>query len=78
MRETSDGLYIKYPDERRKLLCWMIRHNSHGLSLDTAVWLPAGDKPETNADWVRAPWLDQPAHCTLAGLESDALEGLKP
>ena len=37
---------------------WAIAHDSHGLSMDTLVFLPAGDVPETDEDWVRVPWLD--------------------
>lgn len=37
---------------------WVILHNSHGLSLDTLVWLPTGNKPEGNEDWVRLEQLD--------------------
>jgi hypothetical protein len=37
---------------------WAILHNSHGPSLDTLVWMPAGDEPETDKDWVRVSTLD--------------------
>lgn len=40
------------------LHAWMIRHHAHGLCLDTLVFLAADDLPETDADWVRVPWLD--------------------
>lgn len=41
---------------------WGIEHDSHGPSIDTLVWLPSGDKPETTERWVRLPWLDSPAN----------------
>lgn len=37
---------------------WAIRHNAHGPSLDTLVWMPEGDEPETDKDWVRITSLD--------------------
>lgn len=37
---------------------WAIRHNAHGPSIDTPIWLPEGDEPETDKDWVRIPSLD--------------------
>ena len=42
----------------RKLDAWIIEHNSHGEVYDTPIWLPKGEKPETDELWVRAPWLD--------------------
>ena len=43
----------------KRMCCWMVRHDSHGLSYNEPVWLEEGDAPETNEFWVRAPWLDQ-------------------
>lgn len=37
---------------------WLMVHDAHGPSLDTLVFLPPGDEPESHADWMRAPWLD--------------------
>lgn len=61
----------------RRLLAWAIEHNSHGLYLDTLIFLPEGDRPETEAEWVRLPWLDQPldtprlATCGACGSEHE-------
>ncbi len=41
-------------------LAWAIRHDAHGPSMDNLVFLPEGDRPETEGDWVRVPWLDSP------------------
>lgn len=49
----------------KKMICFVIKHDSHGISHDTPVWLPEGDAPETNMDWIRAPWLDKPAEGIL-------------
>lgn len=37
---------------------WAVHSNSHGSSLGTPIWLPAGDEPETQKDWVRISSLD--------------------
>lgn len=37
---------------------WAIVHNSHGPVMDTIVFMPAGDRPETDEEWVRCPWMD--------------------
>lgn len=39
-------------------LAWAVRHDAHGPSLDTLVWLPEGDAPETDKDWVRMEIFD--------------------
>jgi hypothetical protein len=41
-----------------KLCAWMLKHDSHGLVLDTLVFLPDGDRPETDGLWTRVPWMD--------------------
>jgi len=46
-------------DDRLLFRAWAIRHNSHGISLDTLCFLPGVDEPETKRDWVRVPWLDE-------------------
>lgn len=40
--------------------CWAIEHDAHGIYLDNLIFLPAGEKPETDRKWVRCPWLDSP------------------
>lgn len=58
---------LRLPDEEvwgrgeNRLRAWGVMHDSHGLCVDTIVILPEGEKPETDARWVRLPWLDQPA-----------------
>ncbi len=37
---------------------WAIAHNAHGEHLTDLVFLPDGDKPDTDCEWVRCPWLD--------------------
>src|SRR3989304_1489269 len=44
---------------KRRLLAWMIQHDSHGISFDTLCFLPEGEVPETMKEWRRMPWLDQ-------------------
>lgn len=44
---------------RKRLLCWLKEHNSHGLEY-TPVYLPEGDEPELG-EWIRAKWLDEPS-----------------
>ena len=40
------------------LEAWAIKHDSHGMYMDEVVFMPAGEKPESNKCWVRLPWLD--------------------
>ncbi len=44
----------------KRFLAWAIEHDSHGISLDTVGFLPEDENPETNHQWVRLPWLDEP------------------
>lgn len=46
----------------RRLLAWVIEHNSHGCAFDTLCWLPDGDFPNTPEAWRRIPWLDEPLY----------------
>jgi len=48
------------PTTNKRLLAWAIEHDSHGISIDTMIFLPDGDKPEGKEKWLRLPWLDQP------------------
>lgn len=41
---------------------WAIFHDSHGYSMDTLVFLPDGERPDTEREWRRLPWLDKPRH----------------
>lgn len=41
-----------------KWKAWAMQHNSHGPALNHISYLPEGDKPETDRNWVRCPWLD--------------------
>ena len=47
-----------YGQPRKRLQCWLLEHNAHGLSYETH-WFEAGDKPD-NGEWIRAPWMDEP------------------
>jgi len=38
---------------------WAIKHDSHGIYLTDICFLPDGEKPETDCNWVRCPWLDK-------------------
>jgi len=51
-----------------RMLCWVVKHDSHGLVYEKPIWLPEGDKPEvppesvhgySRGQWERVPWLDQ-------------------
>ena len=37
---------------------WAIKHDSHGVCIDSLCFLPYNDEPESDACWVRLPWLD--------------------
>ncbi len=52
VRETA------YGQSRKRLLCWLQEHNSHGLSYEP-IFLEEDDEPEVG-EWIRAPWLDEP------------------
>ncbi len=43
----------------KRLCAWAIKHDSHGLVLDTLCFLPEGEVPDTKANWCRLPWLDE-------------------
>ena len=55
-----DKRYELITDRHQDLVwhAWAIAHDAHGLSMDTLVFLPVDDIPDTDKDWVRVPWLD--------------------
>jgi len=50
--------YFEEPKKKIEVLAWAIKHDSHGLCIDNLFWLPEGDKPETEEDFVRLPQFD--------------------
>lgn len=57
---TVERRFADSPVPRQPVRAWAVRHDSHGISYDTLVFLPEGDEPETKMQWVRLPWLDSP------------------
>jgi len=42
-----------------KFCCWVRKHDAHGLSYDSPIWLPEGDRPEVDPHkWFRVPRFD--------------------
>ena len=60
----------------KRYLAWAIEHDSHGPVIDTLVFMPEGDEPETEAKWVRLPWLDQVELGPVVTLE-ELLKGIQ-
>lgn len=56
--ELREMGYVKHAPALQALTAWLVKHDSHGEYYDTLVFLPAGERPETAGNWVRAPWLD--------------------
>lgn len=56
MTKKYESILSRHPDT---IWCaWAVSHDSHGLYLDDLCFMPVGEGPETNKDWVRVPWLD--------------------
>lgn len=55
-RRKYESIIERHPEV--KWQAWAVAHDSHGLVLDTLCFMPVGEGPETNKDWVRVPWLD--------------------
>lgn len=47
-------------NQEKGLVCWMIRHNSHGLYYDNPIWTFPSWKPDKEYDWVRISERDIP------------------
>lgn len=55
----------------KRMHAWGVIHNSHGPSVDTVCFLPAGEKPDTDFAWARLPWLDEPERKSAADFSPD-------
>jgi hypothetical protein len=61
-------------EEGKRMLAWAIRHDSHGIHYDTLCFIPEGEVPETDFEWRRLPWLDEPGPEPSRILTADHME----